>query len=1056
MKKFLMKNEVKSIIAGATLLAVSSVAFGDIFFDGKHGFSCVRAVNNARCEYSNNALVLMDIRRDLQIHCRIPGVEPAKVESFEFRYRCSGATPHPKFGGELYYASIGESFSDARRWLLPPLVRDGQWHVMTVPISSVVDMSDWRGSCNVANFRFDATNAEGGKLEISRFGFRMRGLAVAGVTSNGVKFGDEDAWPDVKPESFKTGVPKRSAVPSVEVLSRGGVSVPRVQTAGGKVRLRYDYRGPVPDVAFLPVTVSLLSPKGALKWSEALHVPLAPSLFHMGDDIWAIEFDYELPRYIGSGEVSVRCDSPCILTVAGRAAAARLDIRGLKTDPDWPEKLVAKVAFAGETPTFCLNGKNVYPLWGTVFRGHRKDRPVRHSSAPLNFVTVWTDHLEWWPRGDVFDPTDLDRIAEQHRRAYPDAYFIWDISVYPPPDWRMANPDDVARDEQGRINFDGGDRTVNFSFASRKAYDDMEAVVRKVIDHLERSPYANRIAGYRINSGHTVEWLGWDPTCKNSILDFSPVAQKGFESFAREHYPWISDFSVPKLAERRSLDDGAILWDERKHARAVAYHDFYSTAVADGAIRLCRAAREQLGGRKLVGTYFGYVMTLNGNGKSQMRAHFATKRFLDSGAADFIISPQNYSFVCRQPGTQITDMKPFASIQRHGIVSVIEEDTRTHNMPVRSSNVTLTEDMTVNIERRNMGVAICRNQPFYTYAITHGTEFDFPQFADDAAILAAAGAHAVKAGVRRGAEIAVVVSEEAIKSAPVCDGADSMEVYVGRKMQAYDRDGKVRRSETVGGRKNATFPYNYLYTELSRIGAGVDYLLAEDMLDYPGEYKFYIFNVCTKLTPTLRKVAERLRKRNCTILWLYAPGYTSADGNSVANMKALTGMDFELCRDVTDPGVTLADGRKIGGLSVPKGGIPLRPIFAAAKSDRVFGRYANGAAGLAEVRTGASRTIFSGSYYVDASFLKELAKSAGVHLFVEDLDVCEANTCFVSLHVRTAGLKTIRLPRKTTVVDVFNRRIVSRNVDAFTVDASLHSSWLFYYGDDAEKLLDTL
>ena len=1040
-----MKSEAKSIVAAAAMLAVPFAALGDIFFDGEHGFSCVRAVNNARCEYTNDAIVFSDIRRDLQIHCRIPGVEPAKVESFEFRYRYTGGTPHPKSGGELYYASPGASFSDARRWLLPPLVRDGEWHVMTVPLSSVVDLPDWRGSCNVSSFRFDATNAEGGKLEISRFGFRTHGSAATGVTSNGVKFGDEDAWPDVKPESVKTGVPRRPAVPSVEVLSRGGTAVPRVQTAGGKVRLRYDYRGPVPDVAFLPVTVSLLSPKGTLKWSEALHVPLASSLFLMGDDVWAIEFDYELPRYIGSGEVSVRCESPCILAVGGRTAAARLDIRGIEIDPDWPEKLVAKVALAGETPTFCLNGKNVYPLWGTVFRGHREDRPVRHSSAPLNFVTVWTDHLEWWPRGDVFDPTDLDRIAEQHRRAYPGAYFIWDISVYPPPDWRMANPDDVARDEKGRMNFDGGDEKVNFSFASRKAYDDMEAVVRKVIDHLECSPYANRIAGYRINSGHTVEWLGWDPTRRDAVLDFSPVAQKGFESFARERYPWISDFSVPTLAERRALDDGAALWDERRHARAVAYHDFYSAAVADGAIRLCRAAREKLGGRKLVGTYFGYVMTLNGDGKSQMRAHFATKRFLDY-----------YSFVCRQPGTQITDMKPFASIQRHGIVSVIEEDTRTHNMPARSSNVTLTEEMTVNIERRNMGVAICRNQPFYTYAITHGTEFDFPQFADDTAILAVAGAHAVKTGVRRGAEIAVVVSEEAVKSTPVYDGVGSWEVYAGRKMQTYDRDGSVRRSELVGGRKNATFPYNYIYTELSRIGAGVDYLLAEDMADNPGDYKFYIFNVCTKLTPALRKAAERLRKRDCTILWLYAPGYTSADGNSVANMKALTGMDFELCPDVTDPGVTLADGRNVGGVSVPKGGTPLKPIFAAAKPDRVLGRYANGAAGLAEVRTGAARTIFSGSYYVEAPFLKEVAKSAGVHLFSEGLDVCEANTRFVSLHVRTAGLKTIRLPRKTTVVDVFNRRLVSRNVDAFTFEASLHSSWLFYYGDDAEKLLDSL
>jgi hypothetical protein len=38
------------------------------------------------------------------------------------------------------------------------------------------------------------------------------------------------------------------------------------------------------------------------------------------------------------------------------------------------------------------------------------------------------------------------------------------------------------------------------------------------------------------------------------------------------------------------------------------------------------------------------------------------------------------------------------------------------------------------------------------------------------------------------------------------------------------------------------------------------------------------------------------------------------------------------------------------------------------------------------------------------------------------------------------------------VLDVFNRRIVARNADVFSFDAPLHSSWLFYLGDDAEEL----
>lgn len=33
---------------------------------------------------------------------------------------------------------------------------------------------------------------------------------------------------------------------------------------------------------------------------------------------------------------------------------------------------------------------------------------------------------------------------------------------------------------------------------------------------------------------------------------------------------------------------------------------------------------------------------------------------------------------------------------------------------------------------------------------------------------------------------------------------------------------------------------------------------------------------------------------------------------------------------------------------------------------------------------------------------------------------------------------------------------IARDTDTFTVDAPLHSSWLFYFGEDAEELLGKL
>ena len=103
-----------------------------------------------------------------------------------------------------------------------------------------------------------------------------------------------------------------------------------------------------------------------------------------------------------------------------------------------------------------------------------------------------------------------------------------------------------------------------------------------------------------------------------------------------------------------------------------------------------------------------------------------------------------------------------------------------------------------------------------------------------------------------------------------------------------------------------------------------------------------------------------------------------------------------------------------------------------------------------------SLTIFSGSYFMEGPLLRQIAREAGVHIFGDALDIYEANDRFLSVHVRSAGKKTIRLPRKTTVIDVFNRELVARNVDTFTFDAPLHSSWLFCFADDAEMLLKDL
>ena len=709
---------------------------------------------------------------------------------------------------------------------------------------------------------------------------------------------------------------------------------------------------------------------------------------------------------------------------------------------EWPRSV--RVQNVNGRPQFTADGKPVYALWGTV----RWDKALRHSDAPLNFVTVWNSCRKWWPRGMEFDPAELNRLAEWHTRQYPEAMLVWDITIYPPGDWRTANPDELARDGDGRL-ISPANASARFSFASKKALEDMKTIVERVIRHLEGSRYANRIAGYRINSGHTAEWLGWDPPDDNTTVDFSPVAQRGFAAFAKKAYPELTDLSIPTLAERIRLDAPySAIWDMPKHISTIAYHDYYSCAVADFALEMCRRAREIVGEHKLIGTYFGYVMTLMEYGNGHMRAHYSTKRFMDGvrGSVDFLMSPQAYESHNRGLGDTCVDMKPFASILDNGIMSVVEDDTRTYrNFALKSNGYSQgrTKAQTIAMLRRNMGISICRGMPFYTYAITSGMEFDYPEFAADAAQLRKFGQRALERGMTRNAEIALVFSEEAIKAMP--DMRAAKPEILPLAVQWYGPDGKVRVRPEAAGRPLMADVYGRLCSRVARIGAPVDYRLAEDLADNPGNHKLYIFACCTRSTPALIRAAEALRKRDCTLVWTYAPGFVSRSGDPIANMRALTGMDLKRCEKEMDSKIVCPDGETHGAV-----GHPVTPLFRLDGQAETLGRYANGDCAFGAVKTGNAQSVFYGSYFLDLPALRKLAKRAGVHLYIDTTDPMEANDSFVTLHARFAGRKVICLPQRTSVYDVFNNRTVARGVREFSFDAPLHSSWLFYCADDAE------
>ena len=802
-----------------------------------------------------------------------------------------------------------------------------------------------------------------------------------------------------------------------EQKADGISATPARVTAGERTTVRLGFTGEPPEGRF-PAVVRLCR-EGRMWWQEDVVLDAGESVERTAPGAWSLRFDYETPRYLHEGDYE--------LSVASGAFPARtpgrcvLTLSRMKPEPPFDRPLVSEVKkCANGSPQVYVNGQVLPLLWGAVRQWRRPDGLPRHGFDPT-MMTVYMgfDYRSWHTAPGVWDFSLFDRRAEQYRRENPNGYFLIDLTVCPPSGWGEAHPDEMCRNERGEIANDGG--RTNYAFPSKAAIEEMRESLRRAIAWCEGSPYANRIIGYRVNSGHTIEWLHWEGI-PGQPGDFSEITRRAFAAWAKERYPTLADPHAPTAAEQRALDDGARVWDPAKHLNAIAYTEFLSEAVADDILALCGYAKELLKGRKVVGTYYGYTATLNCNGESQRRGHFALKRLLDDagGKVDFLMSPQAYE--PRDFGGICGDMKPFATLRERGILSALENDARTHctTWGVDFGYCqTPTPWHSLQVLKRDFGTALCRDQPVFSYALESGTELDYPEARPAMARLLALTRHRLSRGPKpRKAEVAVVVSERA-----VC-------------------------REPIGGPRSAIDVYARNYELYQRAGAAVDYVLAEDLANAADGYRLYIFENALVWDDAFRRAVEDLQRRNVTLMWLSAPGYGKGLVNSTANMRTLTGFALDLAPRNTAASATMADGRTMG---LPD--VKAAPLFAAKDADEVLGTWSDGSAAVAVKRTGAATGVFVGPWRLDLAFVRDLYRRAGVREWTDSDDPVDVCGDLVMLHARRGGTKRISLPVRTDVLDVFAGKVVARNAAEFSFDSKLHESHLFYFGDDAEDLM---
>ena len=658
--------------------------------------------------------------------------------------------------------------------------------------------------------------------------------------------------------------------------------------------------------------------------------------------------------------------------------------------------LEAQVRKTSAGPALYVNGK---PMTPTVLFVNLHDvaDPV-HTPLQLGEVEAAGRHgvnivsltigTPWPGPGETPDYAGAaDQWIEMALKANPKALLIPRILTTAPSDaWFAAHPDE-------RMLYDDGARGLP-SVHSEAWRRDAARHVTALVSHLE-AKFGDHILAYHPSGQHTGEWF-YDRMWEGRTAGFEPPAAPAFRAFLRAEYrtdaalrrAWgdpavtLETAMPPGKAEQARADHGA-LRDPAGQRKAIDFDEFRNTEMADTVALLCHAVK-QAAPKKLTVAFYGYHFEIApAPSGMQTSGHLALGRLLRSPDVDILCSPVSYWN--RGIGGGGYFMAPIDSIQLHGKLWLVEDDTRTHLSPPDAGYERPTDF------RQTRGV-LARN---FGHVVTHGTAvwwMDLPGqgwFAGDEMwqYLGTLDRAYTEALAKRGPyrpEVAVVIDEQGpLFGAP--NAQANMALLYRFRAQWYG------------------------------IGAPTGIYLLEDLISgkMPPAKLTIILNAF-RLTPAQRRTLQRrAARKGCVTLFMYAPGYADGDKLSVEAIRETTGIAVRTVEPRT--GALIA----VSGEAFPGSYAALTPSFAVDDPKaQTLATYAEGGEpAVASKAMGEGLSVYSGALEVPASMLRDLARKAGVHLYSEQGDIVMAGGGWVVLHATEAGTRTIRLPKAAACRD---------------------------------------
>lgn len=647
------------------------------------------------------------------------------------------------------------------------------------------------------------------------------------------------------------------------------------------------------------------------------------------------------------------------------------------------------------------------PLSGVMYLSGGGVRPEYHSEVAQAGVHIYAD---WFgtsiaaDQGHVapgeYSYGEYDHYFSTVLDLDPDAYFVPHLGVVAPHWWQKEHPEELVQYENGGKGPP--------SFASELWKRDSGEDLRKLLAYLSKAPYADRILGYCVYGGYTAEWQMWG-TWQQSKDDYSEPARRAFVEFLKGKYGTVEalraawrqpevTFETAEMAKwaQRRPDGPQLLRDPATEMPTIDFYEFINTMTSTAALYFADIAREETQGRQLIGTYYAYLSAHGWN--QQDSGHCDAARVFDSPNIDFLMSPPNYWY--RKVGEASTYMSATDSLRMRGKLWLNESDCRTFlTEPTAGYGRTDNLHDSLGVIWREFSEMLAKRSATSWFDMTGG-------WFSDPALLAALG---------KTHELAAEYVPERTAFTP------EVGVFVHPESFYWMRPTQAQSHQVLRQ-----------FTLMPQAGAPFDFCLLDDIdKDWMPDYKLYVFLNAVHLTQQHRAVIiDKVKRNGATAVFLGGAGYFDEGGGSVGNMTALTGITIAadetagLPQAKMDPAHPLAAG--LSEETAYGGTAEVSPIFhvADAGAETIGLHPVTGKPIVAIKQMDGWTSVYSSAFELPATLMRNLARQAGVHIWVDSDDAVYADGGYVGLHAATPGEKTITLPADCTAVDVITGRAV--------------------------------